>query len=92
MTNRHRSRAVRVIGARASCDKSGCVTVKSALPLTIPPMQAVELEVEYRAMGLGRCDKELPIYTDSPGQAELRLLLVCEVFAAGEAAHHGGAP
>jgi hypothetical protein len=80
IANVDHSRAVRLIGANDSCDKDGCVAFRSRLPLTIPPGAAVEVVVEYKAMALGRCKKEMPVYTHAPGQPEIPLVVVCDVF------------
>lgn len=71
------SRPVRLVGAEDGCDSLGCLTLKG-LPMTIPPGGSAIIEAEYRASKEGPFRREFPLYTDCPGQFEVRLSIVGE--------------
>jgi hypothetical protein len=78
VTARRGTLASRIIGAPSVCDQEGCITVMG-LPLTIWPGTSSTLEVEFIGTRPGPIARELPLFTDAPGQTEIRLLFSGEV-------------
>ena len=80
-TNHSDVRSVQLLGGQGSCNPTGCVNV-NGVPLTIPPGRSGSFEVEYMGVQPGRFTREIPIYTDCPGQGEIRLVLTAAVTGA----------
>jgi hypothetical protein len=75
--NRNGARPARLIGAEDGCDPFGCLTLKG-LPMSIPPGGTAIVEAEYLASKEGPFRREFPLYTDCPGQFEIRLSILGE--------------
>ncbi len=84
--NRDNSRPARVLGVEQHCDRQGCIFWRGT-PTTIPPGGEAIIEVEWKGMEPGRLVQDFPVYTDCPGQMEVRLTISGEVIS-GEMVPH----
>ena len=78
--NRDESRPARVLGVEQHCDLQGCIFWRGA-PTTIPPGGEATVEVEWKGVNPGRLVQHFPVYTDCPGQAEVRLTISGDVIS-----------
>ena len=72
------ARPARLLGAEEHCDRLGCIFWKGA-PTTIRPGEERTFEVEWKGIRPGRLVQSFPVYTDCPGQMEVRLSIAGEV-------------
>ncbi len=64
-----------VLGAGASCGNLGCVGLRSpaSFRFEVPPRSHRDLEVEVTARKAGALEESMALFTDDPGQFEVRL-------------------
>ena len=78
--NHDDSRPARILGIEQHCDIQGCIIWRGT-PTTLPPSGEATFEVEWKGMKPGRLVQQFPVYTDCPGQAEVRLTISGDVIS-----------
>jgi len=84
VTNESGTRPVQLLGTQNFCFPEGCVNSKG-WPMTIPPGGSATVEIEYQGTKAGKFACDVPLFTDSPGQAVISLAIVGENAAAAAA-------
>lgn len=72
------NRRVRLIGVEDGCDSSTCIAIKG-IPSEIPPGRAIILEAQFYGTKSGPFARDVPFYTDTPGQFSLVVSVKGEV-------------
>jgi hypothetical protein len=72
------NRALKIVGATRACRPQGCIEAVG-LPLEIPPFSKVPLHLQVDTRGSGPFAYDITLFTDSPGQSRVRLLVTGRV-------------
>jgi len=78
LTNRDAGSPASLLGAESFCDQDVCIAV-SPLRAVIPPLGTVRLDVEFESLKAGHVTRVFRVYTDSPNQAVIPIVIEATV-------------